>query len=278
MGAAAEEELWEIARNCSTQLMKRRVSPNQLKLPTCDMQKCFSDVMYLCRPPAFFTPKWKWIWNTLINHSSVPMSTHILIRSEILFTILLSLHEIYQQSALKMWCLGEKNECIFILIFFVIWKVYTSCINPSTPFPFRALCCKKKEPVKVVPKERRQYTIVFYIFHSEYQQWVKLWGSIDIHKCHRGKRKEFVKTMENFVDSEIIFKYPFLDFILVNRLLLFICLTLKDMGECVCVYVDGGHREKNCWYFTNFLRFDFSSLHFLSFSRSHSIAPSRKTW
>lgn len=114
-------------------------------------------------------PKWKWIWNTLINHSSVSyMSTHILRMCEILFTILLSLYEIYQQNALKMWDVEEKNECIFILIFFAI-QIYIwmeGVFHQSIySFSFWILFVRENKKARQcrVPIERRQYNCIFHM-------------------------------------------------------------------------------------------------------------------
>jgi hypothetical protein len=66
-----------------------------------------------------------------------------------------------------------------------------------------------------------------------------------------GGEGKFVKTLENFVDFKDNLQISFLIFFLplslssLNRLLLFICLTLKDMG-CVCVSEEMEVTKKNC--------------------------------
>lgn len=124
---------------------------------------------------------------------------------------------------------------------------------------------------------------------------LKMEGSIQMSNSYDkwGGRICQKTTMENFVDfiDNLQISFWFLFFLSAlslnwrNRLLLFICLTLRDMG-CVCV----GHKEierKIVDIFYRIFRFDFfipfldfiPSLFSLSwFVLPFSIALSRKTW
>lgn len=137
-------------------------------IPTCDMQKCFG-VMYLCRPPALFSS---------FFYSQVKMNMENINKSLICSSVDAYTYMVWNiihnpsltSRDLSTECVEEKNECIFILIFFVIWKVVYiihQSIHPFTPFScvHFPLCY---QPVKVSCLLNGDNAIVFYIiFHSQ---------------------------------------------------------------------------------------------------------------
>lgn len=103
-----------------------------------------------------------------------------------------------------------NGRCIHLLLF---------------PIHFSLFFVRKIKSPSMSCLLKEDNAIVLYIFHMAITMGKIVRINRHIYKCHRWKRKKFVKTaMENFVDFEIIFKYPFLIF--------FYFFTLSSIDCC----------------------------------------------
>lgn len=120
-------------------------------------------------------------------------------------------------------------------------KEIETLINHSSPFLYIHLnCCE------ILFKSSTLYIFTKWMcFNSLCHRHINQFTFLYFYN----KKKKICQSDQKFQGfSKIIFKYFLLisSSFFLNRLLLFICLTLKDMGwymYVVCVFIDRGHKE-----------------------------------